>query len=101
MKKRFSALVCLCLLASIFLSMFGAYPIAQGVDSEDMSELLSEISEGSVIIEESAQTSAVTSGLIMKVGSNYMLNIGPDHLGRIPAPGIKILDGLAGKIPNI
>lgn len=32
-----------------------------------------------------------------EIGSNYMLNIGPDHLGRIPAPGIKILDGLAGK----
>lgn len=31
------------------------------------------------------------------IGSNYMLNIGPDPLGRIPAPGIKILDGLAGK----
>lgn len=29
------------------------------------------------------------------IGSNYMLNIGPDHLGRIPAPGVAILEGLA------
>lgn len=29
-----------------------------------------------------------------KIGSNYMLNIGPDPLGRIPVGGIKILDGL-------
>ena len=29
------------------------------------------------------------------IGSNYMLNIGPDPLGRIPADGIRILDGLA------
>jgi alpha-L-fucosidase len=28
------------------------------------------------------------------IGSNYMLNIGPDPLGRIPAPAIKILEGL-------
>jgi alpha-L-fucosidase len=28
------------------------------------------------------------------IGSNYMLNIGPDPLGRIPAGGIKILNGL-------
>lgn len=28
------------------------------------------------------------------IGSNYMLNIGPDPLGRIPVGGIKILDGL-------
>ena len=28
------------------------------------------------------------------IGSNYMLNIGPDPLGRIPAGGISILDGL-------
>ena len=30
-----------------------------------------------------------------KIGSNYMLNIGPDPLGRIPVAGIQILDGLA------
>lgn len=30
-----------------------------------------------------------------EIGSNYMLNIGPDHLGRIPAPGVKLLEGLA------
>ena len=29
------------------------------------------------------------------IGSNYMLNIGPDPLGRIPAAGVKILEGLA------
>ena len=28
------------------------------------------------------------------IGSNYMLNVGPDPLGRIPAPAIEILDGL-------
>ena len=28
------------------------------------------------------------------IGSNYMLNIGPDPLGRIPAAAISILDGL-------
>lgn len=28
------------------------------------------------------------------IGSNYMLNIGPDPLGRIPAGGVKILEGL-------
>lgn len=31
------------------------------------------------------------------IGSNYMLNIGPDHLGRIPSKGISILEGLAKK----
>ena len=31
------------------------------------------------------------------IGSNYMLNIGPDPLGRIPVPGIDILRGLAAK----
>ena len=31
------------------------------------------------------------------IGSNYMLNIGPDHLGRIPAPGVAILEGLAAQ----
>ena len=30
------------------------------------------------------------------IGSNYMLNIGPDPLGRIPAGAISILDGLKG-----
>ena len=30
-------------------------------------------------------------------GSNYMLNIGPDPLGRIPVGGINILEGLAKK----
>ena len=30
-----------------------------------------------------------------KIGSNYMLNIGPDPLVRIPVAGIQILDGLA------
>ena len=29
------------------------------------------------------------------IGSNYMLNIGPDPLGRIPAEGVRILEGLA------
>lgn len=29
------------------------------------------------------------------IGANYMLNVGPDPLGRIPAAAIKILDGLA------
>ena len=29
------------------------------------------------------------------IGSNYMLNVGPDPLGRIPVAGIEILDGLA------
>lgn len=29
------------------------------------------------------------------IGSNYMLNIRPDPLGRIPAAGIAILEGLA------
>ena len=29
------------------------------------------------------------------IGSNYMLNIGPDPLGRIPAEGVKILKGIA------
>lgn len=29
------------------------------------------------------------------IGSNYMLNIGPDPLGRIPVAGLSILDGLA------
>ena len=32
------------------------------------------------------------------IGSNYMLNIGPDPLGRIPAAGISILEGLAAKV---
>lgn len=32
--------------------------------------------------------------LCRKKGSNYMLNIGPDPLGRIPVGGIQILDGL-------
>ena len=32
------------------------------------------------------------------IGSNYMLNIGPDPLGRIPAAGIEILDGIAAKV---
>ena len=31
------------------------------------------------------------------IGSNYMLNIGPDHLGRMPAPGVAILEGLAAQ----
>ena len=31
------------------------------------------------------------------IGSNYMLNIGPDPLGRIPAAGVKILKGIAEK----
>lgn len=29
------------------------------------------------------------------IGSNYMLNVGPDPLGRIPVAAIRILDGLA------
>lgn len=29
------------------------------------------------------------------IGSNYMLNIGPDPLGRIPVAGLEILDGIA------
>ena len=29
------------------------------------------------------------------IGSNYMLNIGPDPLGRIPVEGVRILEGLA------
>ena len=29
------------------------------------------------------------------IGSNYMLNVGPDPLGRIPVAGIEILSGLA------
>ena len=29
------------------------------------------------------------------IGSNYMLNIGPDPLGRIPVAGLEILEGLA------
>ncbi len=32
--------------------------------------------------------------LCRKKGSNYMLNIGPDPLGRIPAGGIQILEGI-------
>ena len=32
------------------------------------------------------------------IGSNYMLNIGPDPLGRIPAAGVKILEGIAERI---
>lgn len=29
------------------------------------------------------------------IGSNYMLNVGPDPLGRFPAAAVSILDGLA------
>ena len=29
------------------------------------------------------------------IGSNYMLNVGPDPLGRFPAAAIDILNGLA------
>ena len=29
------------------------------------------------------------------IGSNYMLNVGPDSLGRFPVAAIEILDGLA------
>ena len=28
------------------------------------------------------------------IGSNYMLNIGPDPLGRIPARGVEILESI-------
>ncbi len=31
---------------------------------------------------------------INKMGANYLLNVGPDHLGRIPAPAIDILRGM-------
>ena len=27
-------------------------------------------------------------------GINYLLNVGPDHLGRIPAPSVEILKSL-------
>ena len=29
------------------------------------------------------------------IGSNYMLNVGPDQLGRFPVAAIDILNGLA------
>ena len=29
------------------------------------------------------------------IGSNYMLNVGPDPLGRFPVAAVEILDGLA------
>lgn len=32
---------------------------------------------------------------LKRIGANYLLNIGPDHLGRIPAPAIKVLNELA------
>ncbi len=32
------------------------------------------------------------------IGSNYMLNVGPDPLGRFPVAAINILDGLAAKL---
>ena len=31
------------------------------------------------------------------IGSNYMLNVGPDPLGRFPVAAIEILDGLASR----
>ena len=30
-----------------------------------------------------------------KIGSNYMLNVGPDPLGRFPVAAVDILNGLA------
>ncbi len=74
MKKRISAFVCLCLIFSFAVALFYHYPPVVA-EEQDASELLSDIvNSGEVVIEESALTSSVNSGLIMKVGSNYMLN---------------------------
>lgn len=32
------------------------------------------------------------------VGSNYLLNVGPDYLGRIPAPSVEILEAVGKKL---
>ena len=32
---------------------------------------------------------------LKRIGANYLLNIGPDHLGRFPAPAMQVLKDLA------
>jgi len=44
----------------------------------------------------SAETIRKNREHLKAIGANYLLNVGPDHLGRIPAPSVEILHAARG-----
>ena len=72
MKKKFS-IIALCLLFAAIVSMFSVYPAIE-LDTADVAEDIS--SKKIETVTETAVSSSVESGLLMKIGSNYMLNKG-------------------------
>ena len=38
---------------------------------------------------------------LKKLGINYLINVGPDHLGRIPAPSVDILREVARRMGDL